>query len=205
MGVCDFTCFVQRNGQCMGTHSVLKKPMTVREEAIEMLDKKNPTQAEILEAINEDDGDGMCGSAKAIIVYVPKSITREDVLNMAPSAMIKYKSCEDNYSWESLGFSEHEGYLDWLSGDLPKPAQPTKHPEPSCVWGSASDFHYVNFDPFAYECFVLWKHDPMRIPAAFFRDILQSYGLSLADVSPTLDKGELFAAVCKGLIHFKKA
>lgn len=92
MGVHDYICFIQRNGQCLY-----------------ILRETDETE--------DDDDDDECGSNEAIIVLVPKSNKITDILSWNLQKFAEFEKIEEKYSWDDWAFENFDDYRDYLCKD----------------------------------------------------------------------------------------
>jgi hypothetical protein len=200
MGIHDYVCFVQRNGQYIQALELLPNPKNFREEFLEDLknndldptDEENiPNRDNVLRFLNDLDIEGT-GQNSAILVKIPflEGMARETILSWHLSEFAKYAYSTVEYSWDSWDFIENGEYLDY-----------------NTVFSSASstideslwqkDGHWiVNFDPLAYEAFVLQKHSCYSIPATYYMAVLENRQKKIEDYG-ILDKKIIFEEITK--------
>lgn len=144
MGVHDYCCFIQRNDQCIYQFTT-----------------------------TSDEEDSSCGSSDAIIVLVPQTFTKRDILSWPLNEFKKFKKINATYSWDEWGFEELEDYSDILSEDRKWYDQ--------TVWESSSKPNYwlVNFEPKAYDAFVLQNVKPIKISKEYYEIVYENRGMQL--------------------------
>lgn len=170
MGIHDYVDFVQRNGQCL--------------ENFELVDpgKDIPTEDD-----EEEYGKSTsCGKSEVIFVQIPLGINRNDLFHLPLKEFAKWPRFQDEYSWDDWDFKTFTGYREVLF---------TRHnidQRELTIWtppGQTSLF--VNFDPFAFDCFVLQKYQPEQIPYAYYNEIYSGRHL----YPQTKDKQLLFRGI----------
>lgn len=164
MGVHDYVCFVQQNGQIL-------RPLEYDEE-----DPHSPDDWE------EDKTFDYGGSNEAVIVFV-ETKKWETMMNSKSFNLKDLSSCPivmASYSWDDWDFKEISGYREHMleNDDI------TKN---EAIWKSNDypGFTLVNFDPNAYDTFVLQKIDPKLVPFWYFKVCFENLNL---DVQLTKDK-----------------
>ena len=146
MGVCDFVCFVQRNGQNL--------------VCLEPRDPGDPEES-------DEEADGR-GSGTAVLVRVPVTVSRRDILAWELADFAAYPRVEAAYGWDGCEFDSASGYSDaplssdsWWEGS---------------IWASP-DFPgewLVNFEPGAFDAFVLKKISPAEIPWWYLKEVFEN-------------------------------
>lgn len=158
MGVHDYVCFVERNGQC------LMGPVE--------------TSPEESESSNDEELEGGCGFTTAILVMVPIKYTKREIISWSLDKFKEFEMREEEYSWDSWGFENIEGYRDvlhsqsyiytlsewvnlsiWQSDDIP-------------------GFWLVNFHPEIYRIFVLGNKEAKNISKLYYKWIFKNRGVT---------------------------
>jgi len=118
MGVHDFVCRVERNGQCIYGIKLLETPMTGREELFEDnedLDiNDSDSLIECLDLIRESYGG--CGLTKARLILLPRNLSYEQVCSIPLEELANYPTYDAEYDWDKWDFVDYEGYFYFLSG-----------------------------------------------------------------------------------------
>lgn len=147
MGVCDFTCFVQRNGQSLF--------------ALSTSDGENDS---------DEDISSLEGSASAILVIIPRNgskISKRIILSWKLSQFAKYDTIKTGYNWDSREFDELPGYSDVLDND--------KWTN-TAIWKN-KDNYIVNFEEGAYKAFVEEKLASDKISLKYYEIIFENRNL----------------------------
>lgn len=152
MGVHDYVCFVQRNGQCLYELNLISEQSD--------------------EDLSDDEFDG-CGSNSALIVFIPTTYTIRDILSWHLHRFKDFTVKEVNYSWDNWNFEGYDGYGDILS-------EKDKWWE-QCIWESPSEpgFYLVNFEKGAYQAFVLGEARPEQIPKNYIKEVFNNRNLEV--------------------------
>jgi hypothetical protein len=141
MGIHDYIDFIQRNGQHIGK-----------------LDY----------AEDEEESFEDTGSSEAILVRIPTTYTKRDILSWPLTEFAKFPAVKYNYSWDNWDFEPALGYHEVLSGD--------KEWYDQTIWQSSakSGEWLVNFEPEEYNAFVLGKGDPTSISWNYYKFVFQN-------------------------------
>ena len=162
MGVCDYVCFVQRNGQTL----VGLDPIP-REDPLTNAGNKSARKKHT-RAIR-----GLCTFEKeefrdAVLVRVPKNeYSKADILAWDLKHFAKFKRVAGTYDWDNWDFDTIRGYRGVLMGDT---CESTAWWD-QAIWESP-DFpeeFLVNFDATVFRAFVLGHYDAAQIPWEFFK------------------------------------
>ena len=161
MGYHDYVCFVQKNGQSITT--------------LQRIDPNNKGDVE-----DEDQELDEAGSDEAKIVIVPKSV---DVQKLKLPEFAKYPAIDAVYSSDDWSFKDLRGYSKALGlesdGDSDSEANSSSESEPNLdasVWTCPKypESQLVNFDPEAYNCFVLQTFEPKCVPVWYYDLVLEN-------------------------------
>lgn len=156
MGVHDYICFVQRNGQNV-------KSLTTSIYYYNSDEDEDYSEDEDLEEY---------GAGEAVLVLVPKTFTIEEILswNLREFQKFSIKRCE--YSWDDWSFTEFPFYDEFIRKD--------KWWEQT-IWtdDSLPDTYIVTFETGAYDAFVLGKIDQELISSTYYRTILDNRNLDM--------------------------
>lgn len=120
-----------------------------------------------------DDG---CGATSAIIVLVPNTHSKEEILGWKLTEFANFKYIESRYDWNDWDFKDVEGYRhisleersdgEWW--DLAIWESPT-HP----------NMYLVNFEPDEYKAFVLGKINPEKISRQYYLEVFDDRNLDM--------------------------
>lgn len=160
MGVHDYCDFVQRNGQT-----------SRRLDLVE--DEEDWDISE-----DEEDIPDSVGNAKAVLVRVPGGFSRRDILGWPLTKFAEFATTTRGYSWDRWGFEQIEGYQKVLTGETPPEIPGRREFWDYAVWKSESfpGEWLVNFDPAAYDAFVLGEADPEAVPWWYYREVFDGHG-----------------------------
>ena len=152
MGVHDYVCFVQRNGQCLNQ--------------LELLPEGPEGNSDDEGDHSDDEFDG-CGSRSAAIVFVPNSFSVREILSWPLSRFRDFTMKKVGYSWDGWSFEEYEGYDGALRAD---------NWWEQSIWQSPSapGFHLVNFEEGAYQAFVLGEARADQIPRNYLNEVFSN-------------------------------
>jgi len=203
MGVHDYVCFVERNGQDLRGFEPTERPVPFRREGYRAaLSEPSDTHLPAVGAPEEDgedessvstdddlidpfDYDGEVGCGIAVLVKVPTAHARQEILSWKLSEFERFPTVRAEYDYDGWCFEKVEGYN--ADGAIY-----SSHWYEQAVWRSPTypDTWLVNFHPKAYEAFVRGEIPPERIPARYWEEVFGNRGRPLP---PT--KREAYAAV----------
>lgn len=156
MGVCDFTCFIQHNGQCLiSTGYEAEEPPADGEQE----EEEDP----LVYDPEQDEGDGY-GCNEAVLVHVPAKHTVREILSWPLQAFAAFPRETVVYRWDDWGFPalEESDYRSVLCSD---------NWWERCVWRTAErpGVLLVNFAPDAFDAFVLKQVPAEGIAWSYYR------------------------------------
>ena len=143
MGLHDYVDFVQRNGQTL-------IPLVLLED--------------------DDDDEffepGSAGSSDAIIVTIPKSTSKRDILSWSLSEFAKYPKIAGTYCWSDWEFKEVDGYDQVLQNSDAKWWD-------QCIWESPTypNHYLVNFEPETFKAFVNGSVSAWQLPGHYLDEV----------------------------------
>jgi hypothetical protein len=155
MGIHDFIDFVQRNGQCI-------YPLQLMDGV------KNHSDDDDDECDDECDS---AGSARAIIVLVPSTYTKKEIISWPLREFAKFQKIDADYSWDNWGFDKIEGYREILFDEDKWWNQ--------AIWMSPTfkDHYLVNFEPAVYDAFVLGNATAEQLPWGYIANVFRCRNL----------------------------
>lgn len=179
MGFHDYCDFVQRNGQTL--------------ISLNLLDDDDSS---------DDSGSGdddSCGSDRAIVVRIPKTVDIREILDWPLARFRDYPHLDLKYSWDDWDFEAPPdvsqvcegvlGYRDVLMGD-----DDSSRPWAAAVWESPCypGEWLVNFEPGCFDVFVRssqWS----RVPRSYLRCVFSMRTLTMPPA-----KADACAAIAAG-------
>jgi len=154
MGVHDYTCFVQRNGQDL-------RPLEFCDD-----DEKD----NLLDPVSDGGNGGNVGGSTAILVKVPAVFTVQDILSWKLTRFAEFPAVGVSYDWGDWEFSPEVA---------PGYGKVWEHDETwidTAIWESSAfpDTRLVNFEPEAYNAFVLGRVRPNTISGIYYRTVFEN-------------------------------
>lgn len=173
MGVCDYTCAIQNNGQDLDIYQKL--------------------ETEEIPEDSEDHTSSDSGCDEAILIEVPIG-TNFNSMTFADLAQFPIRKGQ-GYSWDSWDFESPQGYYKVLFDEVAPVDTKSKMPE-KAVWQSPDvpNVWLINVEPFAYACFVKQTVHHEQIPYAYYKLILENWGQEVGSIDGQ-DKQSLFDRV----------
>ena len=209
MGVHDYVCFVQRNGQCVERFEPL---LTFKEINLEkrnsLKDAKKADRFWIKAQVfkeylpkywktdAESFHDFIDGDYDPVVVTLPGELTRDEILEMDLRLFKLYPNEVCEYSCDSWEFDKYTEYRDLLIGNIPNKENCSDEIYES-VWRAKDGNWRVNFNPFCWDAFVTEKIKSKYIPYSCFNTILQNRGIDMDKKFPELDKAEIKNWICQ--------
>jgi hypothetical protein len=186
MGVCDYTCAVERNGQnlrgfvpgagCLGADEV----------------GENDSSDERDDWSSDECDDWSAGAGEAVLVAVPEAVAVREILSWGLSKFAEFPAERVDYDWDGWCFVGVEGYSEVLTRSA------TSSWYDTAIWSSPSrpGKRLVNFHPAAYEAFVTGRTAARDIPRGYLKEVFSNRdrpwpGSELLAVSAIRDCGAL--------------
>lgn len=176
MGIHDFVCFIQRNDQCLHSLELIEVTNEHIKRMDQFYDYNQKSDTENLDYNYYIDYDNGCSfsSDEAIIVLVPSTFTKDEIINWNLKKFKEFPFIKAKYDRLDWSFLNIDGYDEILMGD----------DDHKSVWISPNypNKYMVNFDPVAYEIFV--QSEPSdeiiaKIPYPYLKEAYNNRDLEL--------------------------
>lgn len=186
MGVCDFCCLIENNGQCFSGFIPLSSPKSIYEEYIEFNDENGVSgYFEIIDETYEKE----CANY-AYVIEIPGKLNKKEIRKSLKKNGLKWLSKfhkkRRRYDWDSHSFVHLKGYSDF-SGET--------------IWYKDENT-YINVGINAYRTFVRGTYHPDQIPTGWYLQTLENYNVDLEHLVKSIKnikKKDLFKKIV-GLI-----
>jgi hypothetical protein len=161
MGVTDFECLIERNGQVLHGIELLEQPMTTEQEL------KNFCEDEWDGKISEDllqdvmDSYEGAGARMGRLILIPRSLSLEEVTSIPLLELGKYPFRDEIYDWDEWDFPNFEGHSKFKMGEIPFPTSR------ECLW-SNDDHWIISINPMVYDVYIRQLYPPELVPLAWY-------------------------------------
>ena len=159
MGVHDFTCFIENNGQCFNGFIPYVKGMTINEEIEEY-------EAESISDFFDFDENEIEGAFCAYVITIPGIILEHEIREMGIKKLCRYRAIKRKYDWDMWDFPDYFGY--------------DKYPGKS-IWYRNGNTN-INVGVNAYRAFFLGNISPCQIPLVWYKETLENYDVDITEV-----------------------